>query len=109
VKDGRASGTSITIVPSPRVSEAGFPDRESQLNGCHVLRHTAASAWLSAGLNIAKVAALLGDTKEVVLLTYAHFMPEDDEQARAIMKAFFTVLEDAGNNQCAPDVPGALR
>ena len=90
-------------------TEAGVPDRGPRLNGCHVLRHTAASAWLSAGLNIAKVAALLGDTKEVVLRTYAHFMPEDDDQARSIMKAFFSALEDAGNGQCAPDVPGALR
>ena len=88
---------------------AGIPDRGPRLNGCHVLRHTAASAWLSGGLNIAKVAALLGDTKEVVLGTYAHFMPEDDDQARAIMKVFFSALEDAGNDQCAPDAPGALR
>ena len=29
---------------------AGVPDRGPRLNGCHVLRHTAASAWLSAGL-----------------------------------------------------------
>ena len=71
-----------------------------------MLRHTAASAWLSAGLNIAKVAALLGDTKEVVLRTYAHFMPEDDDQGRSIMKAFFSALEDAGKDQCASDVPG---
>jgi integrase len=90
-------------------TKAGIPDRGPRLNGCHVPRHTAASAWLSAGLNIAKVAALLGDTKEVVLRTYAHFMPEDDDQARAIMKAFFSALDDAGNGQCAPDVPGALR
>jgi integrase len=88
---------------------AGIPDPGPRLNGCHVLRHTAASAWLSGGLNIAKVAALLGDTKEVVLRTYAHFMPEDDDQARAIMKAFFSAMEDAGDGQCAPDVPGALR
>jgi len=88
------------------VDGGGVPDRGPRLNGCHVLRHTAASAWLSAGLNIAKVAALLGDTKEVVLRTYAHFMPEKDDQARSIMKVSFTALEDAGNDQCAPDVPG---
>jgi integrase len=68
---------------------AGVPDRGPRLNGCHVLRHTAASAWLSGGMNIAKVAALLGDTKEVVVRTYAHFMPEDDDQARVIMRRFF--------------------
>ena len=67
---------------------AGLPDR-GRLNGCHVLRHTAASAWLSAGLNPAKVAAYLGDTPQVVLAIYAHFLPEDDDRARAIMGAFF--------------------
>ena len=68
---------------------AGLPASRARLNGCHVLRHTAASAWLSAGLNIAKVAAYLGDTVEVTLTTYAHFMPDDDGRARGIMNAFF--------------------
>lgn len=86
-----------------------MPDRGPRLNGMHVLRHTAASAWLWAGMNIAKVAALLGDTKEVVLRTYAHFMPEDDDHARAAMKAFFGTLEGTGSGQCASDVPSAVR
>jgi len=60
-------------------------------------------------MNIAKVAALLGDTKEVVLSTYAHFMPEDDDQARTVMKAFFGALEAAKNEASAPNVPGAAR
>jgi integrase len=68
---------------------AGLPAGRARWNGCHVLRHTAASAWLSAGLNIAKVAAYLGDTVEVTLTTYAHFMPDDDGRARGIMNAFF--------------------
>lgn len=55
--------------------------------GWHVLRHTAASWWLSDGLSLAKAAALLGDTKQVVLDTYAHFMPDDDDLARAIVNA----------------------
>jgi integrase len=88
---------------------AGVPERGPRLNGCHVLRHTAASAWLSAGMNIAKVAAILGDTKEVVLETYAHFMPEDDDQARAVMKAFFGALEGTENRGSALDVPDAAR
>jgi len=84
---------------------AGVPDRGPRLNGCHVLRHTAASAWLSAGLNPAKVAAFLGDTLEVTLATYSHFMPDDDGRARTIMDAFF----DSGAASSAPDVPGAAR
>jgi integrase len=67
-------------------------------NGCHVLRHTAASVWLSNGVSLARVAYYLGDTKQVVLATYAHFLPSDDDRAREIMTAFF-------EGSCAPDVP----
>ena len=67
-----------------------------------MLRQTAASAWLSKGLSLAKVAAYLGDTKEVVLAAYAHFMPDDD-RAREIMNAFFApTREGADHNPCAP-------
>jgi hypothetical protein len=54
-----------------------------------VTRHTFASACLSDGLNPAKVAALLGDTLEVTLDTYAHFLPDDDDRAREILGSFF--------------------
>lgn len=68
--------------------------------------HTAASAWLSAGLNVAKVAALLGDTKEVVLRTYANFMPEDDDQARSIMKVFSLPWRTPGTTNVPRMCPG---
>ena len=71
---------------------AGVPDH-GRHNGMHVLRHTAASQWLSRGLNVAKVAAYLGDTVAVVLQTYAHWMPADDDLGRAIMDGFL----DPGN------------
>ncbi len=77
---------------------AGVPDR-GRLNGFHGVRHTAASAWLSAGLNPAKVAALLGDTLEDVLSTYAHFLPEDDDRARDIMGQFFAAADTAEQQQ----------
>ncbi len=80
---------------------AGVDPERGRQNGCHVLRHTAASAWLSKGLGLPKVAAYLGDTKEVVLATYAHFMPDDDDRAREIMNAFFEV---PGEGSCAADV-----
>ena len=35
-----------------------------------------------------KVAALLGDTLEVTLDTYAHFLPDDDDCAREILGSF---------------------
>jgi integrase len=85
---------------------AGADPERGRQNGCHVLRHTAASAWLSAGLSLAKVAAYLGDTKEVVLATYAHFMPDDDDRAREIMNAFFVLArEGADHAPCALIVP----
>jgi integrase len=68
---------------------AGVPDR-GRKNGNHVTRHTFASELLSKGLSLAKVAALLGDRQEVVLGTYSHFMPGDDDRARAIMDVYFS-------------------
>jgi integrase len=44
---------------------AGIP--AGPANGCHVLRHTAASAWLSGGLGLARAASYLGDTQEVLV------------------------------------------
>ena len=83
---------------------AGVPD--TGRNGCHVLRHTAASAWLSNGLGLARTAAYLGDTQEVILRTYSHFMAKDEDRAREIMDAFFEPLESSA---CASDVPGVAR
>jgi integrase len=67
-------------------------------NGMHALRHTAASAWLRAGIDVVRVAAWLGDTPAVVLGAYAHLMPGDSgDDGRAAVDAFF--------GPCAPDVP----
>jgi integrase len=57
--------------------------------GMHALRHTAASAWLSAGADIVAVAAWLGDTVETVYKTYAHLMPDADERGRKAIDQFF--------------------
>jgi integrase len=56
----------------------------------HVLRHTAASAWLSAGVSVAAVAAWLGDSPATVLAAYAHMMPDADTGGRAVIEAFFS-------------------
>jgi integrase len=77
---------------------AGVPEA-AQVNGWHVLRHSAASEWLAKGLSLAKTAAYLGDTKEVVLATYAHFLPSDDNLALEIMNGFFTPGESGRNAQ----------
>jgi integrase len=68
---------------------AGIASR-GRANGMHILRHTAASRWLSKGLNPAKVAAYLGDTVAVVIATYAHWLPDDDNRGRAIMDGYLT-------------------
>jgi integrase len=62
----------------------------------HVLRHTAASAWLSAGLSVRAVAEFLGDTEATVQATYSHMMPDDRERARKAMEVFFTRAAAAG-------------
>jgi integrase len=66
----------------------------------HALRHTAASAWLAAGVDIVSVAAWLGDTVQMVHQTYAHLMPDADDRGRKAMNAFF-----AAKDSCALDVP----
>lgn len=74
------------IVRAPKPGERRVSARE---HGMHVLRHTAASSWLSAGVSVAAVAAWLGDTEKVVLETYSHLMPADDERGRLAMDEFF--------------------
>jgi integrase len=75
-------------------------DRRGRDDGCHALRHTAASSWLRAGVDIVRVAAWLGDTVEMVASTYAHLTPgHDDDDGRAAVEAFFA------GRACAPDVP----
>jgi integrase len=73
------------IVPAPKPGEKRAPARDK---GMHALRHTAASAWLSAGVSPAAVAKWLGDTEQTLLATYAHFMPADDDRGRLAMDAF---------------------
>jgi len=69
--------------------ERGQKRAPARADGMHALRHTAASAWLAAGVDIVSVAAWLGDTVQVVLATYAHLMPDADERGRKAMNAFF--------------------
>ena len=65
-------------------------------------RHTAASAWLSAGADIVAVAAWLGDTVETVYKTYAHLMPDSDDRGRKAIDQFF---RRPGREGSALDVP----
>jgi integrase len=67
----------------------GQKRRPARDQGLHALRHTAASAWLAAGVDIVSVAAWLGDTVKTVYETYAHLMPDADDRGRKAMNAFF--------------------
>jgi integrase len=71
----------------------------------HVLRHTAASAWLSAGISVGAVAEFLGDTESTVQATYSHMMPDDRERARKAMERFFTRPTEGQKDSAADDVP----
>lgn len=67
---------------------AGAPDDRE--NGVHVLRHTAASAWLAAGVDIRTVAEFLGHSDPAFTLrVYSHLMPDAADRARKAMDLFF--------------------
>ncbi|MER7505279.1 tyrosine-type recombinase/integrase [Nonomuraea pusilla] len=86
------------IVPATPKGQRRKPYRE---HGCHVLRHTAASAWLSAGVDIRSVAEWLGHKDPgFTLRTYTHFLPSAADRARKAMDVFFV--------EGTSDVPSAL-
>lgn len=60
--------------------------REGDAVTQHSLRHTCATWMLSAGVPITTVAKWLGDTNEMVLSTYGHAIPGDDERAERVME-----------------------
>jgi integrase len=95
-EDWRGALVEAGLVPARKPEDKRWP-RSGK--GMHVLRHTAASAWLLAGVSVAAVAAWLGDTEAIVLQTYAHLMPGDEDTGRAAMDQFFPAS--------APDVPSA--
>jgi|SRR5215207_830863 len=77
----------------------------SRDNGMHVLRHTAASAWLAAGVDIRTAAEYPGHTDPgSTLRTYTHLMPDAADRARKAMDVFFE--EGAAS---ALDVPSGER
>ncbi|WP_084369497.1 tyrosine-type recombinase/integrase [Microbispora sp. ATCC PTA-5024] len=75
-------------MPPPAKGERRKSHRE---HGCHVLRHTAASAWLGAGVDIRTVAEYPGHADPgFTLRTYTHLMPNAADRARRAVDAFFT-------------------
>jgi integrase len=60
------------------------------LGTLHILRHTAATLALTEGVPVHIVAARLGDDPNTVLGTYAHLLPQSDEQAAERVAALVT-------------------
>jgi len=82
------------ITPQLGPGEKRAPARQ---DGCHALRHTAASVWLRAGIDVVRAAAWLGDTPAIVLGTYAHLMPgESGDDGRAAVDRFFGAADTLG-------------
>lgn len=54
----------------------GIPDEKKPLVTLHVLRHTAASLLVAAGVPIFDVARILGHKDMKTTMRYAHFAPE---------------------------------
>jgi integrase len=93
-RDFAATGyTDLDLVFANELGEAIHPDQLSAIfrkhrkdagipmGSLHILRHTAASLALTAGVPVHIVAARLGDDPKTVLSTYAHLLPSSDEIA----------------------------
>ena len=65
---------------------AGLPDGTSS----HDLRHHYASVLLAAGESVHAVAERLGDAPQMVLNTYGHVMPDQEDRTRTAIDAAWT-------------------
>ncbi|MDA1194272.1 MAG: tyrosine-type recombinase/integrase [Planctomycetota bacterium] len=69
---------------------AEIPEDKKPKVTTHVLRHTAASLMVAAGVPIFDVAKILGHSTVTVTMRYAHFAPE---AGRAAVKALDGLLD----------------
>ncbi len=81
------SDTNIAHEFQNLIKQAGLPQIRF-----HDIRHTAASLMLLHGEPLIRVAAILGDTLAVLLSTYAHYIPDDQERASKIMDEITTTI-----------------
>jgi len=68
---------------------AGLPSGTTS----HDLRHHYASVLLAAGESVHAVAERIGDTPQMVLTTYGHVMPDQEDRTRRVIDAAW---KDAG-------------
>ncbi len=82
----------------PALRKAGLPATRD--NGMHVLRHSYASALLSNGVDIRRVAECLGhEDPSFTLNVYAHLMRGGDEQVRKAIDSAASGLSPAQSAQ----------
>ena len=81
----------------PAASAAGRPEL-----GYHGLRHFYASALIRSGQSAPTVAKRLGNSAAMVLSTYAHLWPDDDDRTRQAIDGLFTNVIPASD--CAVSV-----
>ena len=74
------NGYSVSKQFHERVIELGLP-----MIRFHDIRHSAASIMLLHGEPAVRVAGILGQSVAVLLSTYAHYIPDDQERASKIM------------------------
>jgi integrase len=67
--------------------EAGLP-----VIRLHDIRHTAASIMLLHGEPAVRVAGILGQSVAVLLDTYAHYIPDDQQRAATLMDTITTPM-----------------
>lgn len=78
-------GYSVTKAFQDLCRQAGLP-----VIRFHDIRHTAASIMLLHGEPPVRVAGILGQGLPVLMTTYAHYIPDDQERAADIMDAITT-------------------
>jgi integrase len=74
----------IRQVYSPLLKRAGVPYRKF-----HTFRHTHVSQLLAQGESIVDVARRVGDRPEIILKTYAHFLPGNAERLTSRLDALY--------------------
>ncbi len=66
----------------------------------HDIRHSAASMMLLHGEPPVRVAAILGQSVQVLLETYAHYIPDDQERASRLMDEITTPIAIEMHQDC---------
>jgi integrase len=77
-----ARGSFIREIYKPLLKRAGVASRKF-----HTVRHTHVSQLRSQGESVVDVARRVGDRPEVIVKTYAHFLPGKAEQLTSRLDA----------------------